>query len=311
MQTETLADIVREMLAYEAAQFDGPEDEDLSVSGADLVDAFTEWRARLKTALAAPPAELPENLPGHWQTKAGLEMATEYAGWGRDRIGKRDLTDFELANAVFMASRDDLDLIVYQTAAKERIRWLSVHLALAQMECARLRADVSELVQIDADLSSEPFIPSAAQIAWAMCWGGPAPVSVETGMAQSGHAITVERSLESCMSTGAFAMLVRGIVQCVQLPHAETLYPADCELLANIRATEGQELFGTPPQPLGVTPPPPFPIGPATNCKRRGWEAFFSGASRDACPFPPSRRDLKAGYEEGWDAAQGRAHAHS
>lgn len=52
-----------------------------------------------------------------------------------------------------------------------------------------------------------------------------------------------------------------------------------------------------------AVPPPPFPIGPASNCKRVGWDAFFQGRARNSCPFPPGRRDLKAGYEEGWDAA--------
>jgi hypothetical protein len=42
------------------------------------------------------------------------------------------MTDFALANRVFMADRNDLDLIVWQTAAKERIRWLSIELAKAQ-----------------------------------------------------------------------------------------------------------------------------------------------------------------------------------
>jgi hypothetical protein len=41
------------------------------------------------------------------------------------------LSDLVLANAVFMADRRDLDLTSYQTAAKERIRWLSAQLAIA------------------------------------------------------------------------------------------------------------------------------------------------------------------------------------
>lgn len=49
------------------------------------------------------------------------------------------MTDFALANAVFMADRNDFDLMAYQTAAKERIRWLSVHLAMALQ-----RADKAE-----------------------------------------------------------------------------------------------------------------------------------------------------------------------
>lgn len=95
--------------------------------------------------------DLPETLPGHWMTPGGLDKAQEYARVGRDRLGKPDMTDFELANAQFMASREDLDLIVYQTAAKERIRWLSVQLALAQLELAKVTAERDSL-QGDRDL---------------------------------------------------------------------------------------------------------------------------------------------------------------
>ncbi len=50
----------------------------------------------------------------------------------RAALPKGSLTDDELANAVFMADRNSLDLIVWQTAAKERIRWLSRALAASQ-----------------------------------------------------------------------------------------------------------------------------------------------------------------------------------
>jgi len=64
---------------------------------------------------------------GHCDDDAAwAEFARQYHGKPRSRP---DLTDFALANAVFMADRWDLDLIVYQTAAKERIRWLSLRLA--------------------------------------------------------------------------------------------------------------------------------------------------------------------------------------
>lgn len=53
-----------------------------------------------------------------------------------------DLSDFELANAVFMADRHDLNLIGFQAAAKERIRWLSIHLALANASNAAFIAEV-------------------------------------------------------------------------------------------------------------------------------------------------------------------------
>lgn len=59
MNTETLGDLMREALEYQAECFDGPDDEDLSVSGADLVDWFAAWRERLKEVIGADtPAEL-------------------------------------------------------------------------------------------------------------------------------------------------------------------------------------------------------------------------------------------------------------
>lgn len=71
-------------------------------------------------------------IPGHWATSDGAEMAARCVGEDRSQLTKGDLSDFALANAQFLASRHDLDLIVYQTAAKERIRWLSAQLARAQ-----------------------------------------------------------------------------------------------------------------------------------------------------------------------------------
>lgn len=67
--------------------------------------------------------------PGHCDDESSWqEFVRQYDGRPRS-FGH--LTDFALANAVFLAGRDDLDLIVYQTAAKERIRWLSIELAKA------------------------------------------------------------------------------------------------------------------------------------------------------------------------------------
>lgn len=71
-------------------------------------------------------------VKGHWSTDAGTEMANEYADMSREELAKGQMTDLELANAIYMADRNSLDLIVWQTAAKERIRWLSVQLAIAR-----------------------------------------------------------------------------------------------------------------------------------------------------------------------------------
>jgi hypothetical protein len=84
-----LAVIAAEVLAYQAAQFDAEclectpatraecemcegtgfdHDRDLSVSGADLVDAFSEWRPRLRAALeaSAQPAKVWAVEGSHW-----------------------------------------------------------------------------------------------------------------------------------------------------------------------------------------------------------------------------------------------------
>lgn len=75
---------------------------------------------------------LPIFLPGHWDTDEGREVALAYADTERSTLAKGDLSDLVIANGVFLADRTDLDLIGWQTAAKQRIRWLSVQLALAR-----------------------------------------------------------------------------------------------------------------------------------------------------------------------------------
>ncbi len=45
-----------------------------------------------------------------------------------------------------------------------------------------------------------------------------------------------------------------------------------------------------------------------TNAEREGWLAFYAGRSRDACPFPGSRRDLWNDYRGGWDSAERAEH---
>lgn len=79
---------------------------------------------------------LPDSMPGHWDTPEGAEMAREYAGKQRTDLHMGDLSDLVLANAQYMQLRDSLLLGAYQTAAKERIRWLSAQLALAKAELA-------------------------------------------------------------------------------------------------------------------------------------------------------------------------------
>jgi len=73
---------------------------------------------------------VPARGPGHCEDDgAWAAFVRQYDGQPRSLP---DMTDFALANAVFMADRNDLNLMHYQTAAKERIRWLSIELAKAQ-----------------------------------------------------------------------------------------------------------------------------------------------------------------------------------
>lgn len=70
-----------------------------------------------------------EPLSGHWDSP-DAEMIAAYAGKTRGDLMHGNMTDFLLANRQYLAGRTDLDLVAWQTAAKERIRWLSVQLAL-------------------------------------------------------------------------------------------------------------------------------------------------------------------------------------
>ncbi len=69
---------------------------------------------------------------GYWNTIEGAVMSQIYEAKSREDLCHGDKSDFELANRIFMAGRNDIDLIEWQTAAKERIRWLSVKLAEAE-----------------------------------------------------------------------------------------------------------------------------------------------------------------------------------
>ena len=49
----TMQSLLTEALGAWSEQFDGPDDQDLSVSGADLVDWFADWRLRVRAELPA------------------------------------------------------------------------------------------------------------------------------------------------------------------------------------------------------------------------------------------------------------------
>lgn len=89
------------------------------------------------------PVEAPE---GHCSDPAAwAEFHRQYGGQPRSY---GHMTDFQLANAVFMADRNDLNLIHMQTAAKERIRWLSLELAKA-LAAAPKAEPVSDPYKLD------------------------------------------------------------------------------------------------------------------------------------------------------------------
>jgi len=100
--------------------------------GEDLSLVLEGVRGSLPASPSVPTegqSEAGSRPAGHCDDdEAWAEFTRQYAGKPRSRP---DMTDFALANAVFMADRNSFDLIVYQTAAKERIRWLSIRLAEA------------------------------------------------------------------------------------------------------------------------------------------------------------------------------------
>lgn len=78
--------------------------------------------------------KFPDTMPGHWHTAEGREMAETYLATARAMLAKSDLPDFMLANAQYLETMNVgtvtvQSAIAMQTAAKERIRWLSAHLA--------------------------------------------------------------------------------------------------------------------------------------------------------------------------------------
>ncbi|MGI4946799.1 MAG: hypothetical protein ACRYHQ_40615 [Janthinobacterium lividum] len=49
--SRTMSELLDEATRAWAEQFDGPEDQDCSVSGGDLVEWFAQWRVRARQAL--------------------------------------------------------------------------------------------------------------------------------------------------------------------------------------------------------------------------------------------------------------------
>lgn len=102
--------------------------------------------------LKAREAQLPDVAAGHWSSAAGLQMAVGYATKTRADLGMHDVPDLALANALYLASGE----IAIQTAAKERMRWLSVQLVLSEARATSLEAELKRRDEV-------------ASAAWALC----------------------------------------------------------------------------------------------------------------------------------------------
>lgn len=121
---------------------------------------------------------LPDAMTGHWDTPEGRDFAVEYLAKDRASLCMGNLSDFHLANAQYL---EDISVgtvtfqsaIGIQTAAKERIRWLSAQLAAANVELASLRqahslpGDVGTILREMADTNFSVSGKNAEQIeAW-------------------------------------------------------------------------------------------------------------------------------------------------
>lgn len=85
--------------------------------------AIAVWNSR--AALPSGPVTEEATPAAKWRQEGKEDPHGNRYDCERAKLGMGHLTDDELANAVFMADRSSLDLIAYQTAAKDRIRWLS------------------------------------------------------------------------------------------------------------------------------------------------------------------------------------------
>jgi len=93
-----------------------------------LADQTIEAIAALPAVAAALPAvaaSLPSTVAARWRANGQPDPHGTRYDCERAALSMGDMSDDELANRVFMANRTDPDLIIWQTAAKDRIRWLS------------------------------------------------------------------------------------------------------------------------------------------------------------------------------------------
>ncbi len=90
------------------------------------------WLSALDVAAAISAVPAAPAIPGaRWRERGETDPHGDRYDCERAALTMGNMTDDELANGVYMAGREDLDLIIWQDAAKDRIRWLSRSLAKA------------------------------------------------------------------------------------------------------------------------------------------------------------------------------------
>lgn len=91
--------------------------------------------------------DLPCPLPGFWYAVDGHEMAVRYSSMTREQLLDGVSSDMLVAFNVASLCRDDFDHEAVVQIAKDRIRWLSVQLALANADKADLLAALGKIVK--------------------------------------------------------------------------------------------------------------------------------------------------------------------
>lgn len=95
--------------------------------------------------------KIPDILPGHWNTDEGSGMAKYYATKTRAELAGGQHSDMGVAFMIAMLGRADLDFEPRLAMAKDRIRWLSAQLAVANAaqadQLAALRAITFQTAQ--------------------------------------------------------------------------------------------------------------------------------------------------------------------
>lgn len=106
-----------------------------------------------------PDFDLPPVVAGHWNTADGQEMAARYAVMTRNQLASGQMSDMEAAFYIAMTMRDDLNHEGRLSVAKDRIRWLSVQLALRDAEIAALRAPKTLVIHMGGGLIEQVTAP--------------------------------------------------------------------------------------------------------------------------------------------------------